>query len=450
MRKIIAFVALSVIAIGFLASCGDDDNKSSGLSSDCAINAIVLGDLSRVYHTWLDNGKDTSYTITVPGSAFPLHIDQVNKRIFNSDSLPVGTAVNKVYFTTFSADGIVAYRLESGKDTMYSVKDTLDFTAPKVFTIYASDGSGSRSYTIDINVHNADPDAYSWVAASPADNGVARMENMRMVAKDGKLHLWGSENGNAVVMTRSTDGGAALWERKAVSGADGLRPKSVNLFGGRFVAVANSGLVESADGANWTAVSTSLVPDGIFAVGDRLYVNVAGKIYSSADFTSWKSEGVDDNAAPLPTEDVHSAVLPAANNPQIENIVSVGYSDGKTETWKKEVNKAYPEDNAWSYCPITEETPRTLPHLKGFSMMKYDGKLYSAGINGDTVNVYSSTDGARSWQIVKVPTVVPAGIGKPSGISIAADGDNNIWLVCSGTGMLWKGYLNRLKAAKSE
>ncbi len=450
MRKIIAFVALSVIAIGFLASCGDDDNKSSGLSSDCAINAIVLGDLSRVYHTWLDNGKDTSYTITVPGSAFPLHIDQVNKRIFNSDSLPVGTAVNKVYFTTFSADGIVAYRLESGKDTMYSVKDTLDFTAPKVFTIYASDGSGSRSYTIDINVHNADPDAYSWVAASPADNVVAKMGNMRMIAKDGKLHLWGTENGNAVVMTRNTDGGAALWDGKSVSGADGLRPKSVNLFGGRFVAVANSGLVESADGANWTAVSTSLVPDGIFAVGDRLYVNVAGKIYSSADFTSWKSEGVDDNAAPLPTEDVHSAVLPAANNPQIENIVSVGYSDGKTETWKKEVNKAYPEDNAWSYCPITEETPRTLPHLKGFSMMKYDGKLYSAGINGDTVNVYSSADGARSWQIVKVPTVVPAGMGKPDETSIAADGDNNIWLVCSGTGMLWKGYLNRLKAAKSE
>ena len=111
MKKPIAFVVMSALALTFLASCGDD-NKSSELSSDCAINAIVLGNLSRIYHTYLDNGKDTSYSITVPGAAYPLHIDQINRRIFNSDSLPVGTAVNKVYFTTFSADGIVSYRLE--------------------------------------------------------------------------------------------------------------------------------------------------------------------------------------------------------------------------------------------------------------------------------------------------------------------------------------------------
>ena len=212
MKKPIAFVVMSALALTFLASCGDD-NKSSELSSDCAINAIVLGNLSRIYHTYLDNGKDTSYSITVPGAAYPLHIDQINRRIFNSDSLPVGTAVNKVYFTTFSADGIVSYRLESGKDTLYSIKDTLDFTSPRIFTIFASDGSGSRSYTIDIKIHNADPDAYSWVAASPADNDVAKLESMRMIAKDGQLYLWGSKNGTNVVMTRKTGEGVALWTK---------------------------------------------------------------------------------------------------------------------------------------------------------------------------------------------------------------------------------------------
>ena len=138
------------------------------------------------------------------------------------------------------------------------------------------------------------------------------------------------------------------------------------------------------------------------------------------------------------------------NNPNIENIVCVGYLDGKTETWKKEINKVYPEDNAWSYYPTTEETPRTLPYLKGFNMMKYDGKLFCAGINGDTVNVYTSTDGARAWKKVKVPTMVPAQTGKPTEIFMTPDDDNHIWLVCSGTGTLWKGYLNRLKADKSE
>lgn len=449
MKKPIAFVVMSALALTFLASCGDD-NKSSELSSDCAINAIVLGNLSRIYHTYLDNGKDTSYSITVPGAAYPLHIDQINRRIFNSDSLPVGTAVNKVYFTTFSADGIVSYRLESGKDTLYSTKDTLDFTSPRIFTIFASDGSGSRSYTIDIKIHNADPDAYSWVAASPTDNDVAKLESMRMIAKDGQLYLWGSKNGTNVVMTRKTGEGVALWTKKDISGTDGLQTKSINLFNGKFVAISESGLVESENGADWTETATSLVPDRILAADEELYITVSGKIYSSSDLKSWKEEKADNSTAFLPTENIYSAVLPAVNNPNIENIVCVGYLDGKTETWKKEMNKVYPEDNAWSYYPTTEETPRTLPYLKGFNMMKYDGKLFCAGINGDTVNVYTSTDGARAWKKVKVPTMVPAQTGKPTEIFMTPDDDNHIWLVCSGTGTLWKGYLNRLKADKSE
>ena len=449
MKKPIAFVVMSALALTFLASCGDD-NKSSELSSDCAINAIVLGNLSRIYHTYLDNGKDTSYSITVPGAAYPLHIDQINRRIFNSDSLPVGTAVNKVYFTTFSADGIVSYRLESGKDTLYSIKDTLDFTSPRIFTIFASDGSGSRSYTIDIKIHNADPDAYSWVAASPADNDVAKLESMRMIAKDGQLYLWGSKNGTNVVMTRKTGEGVALWTKKDISGTDGLQTKSINLFNGKFVAISESGPVESEDGAQWTEAATALGPDRILAADEELYITVSGKIYSSSDLKSWKEEKADNSTAFLPTENIYSAVLPAVNNPNIENIVCVGYLDGKTETWKKEMNKVYPEDNAWSYYPTTEETPRTLPYLKGFNMMKYDGKLFCAGINGDTVNVYTSADGARAWKKVKVPTMVPAQTGKPTEIFMTPDDDNHIWLVCSGTGTLWKGYLNRLKADKSE
>ena len=391
MKKPIAFVVMSALALTFLASCGDD-NKSSELSSDCAINAIVLGNLSRIYHTYLDNGKDTSYSITVPGAAYPLHIDQINRRIFNSDSLPVGTAVNKVYF----------------------------------------------------------PDAYSWVAASPADNDVAKLESMRMIAKDGQLYLWGSKNGTNVVMTRKTGEGVALWTKKDISGTDGLQTKSINLFNGKFVAISESGLVESENGADWTETATSLVPDRILAADEELYITVSGKIYSSSDLKSWKEEKADNSTAFLPTENIYSAVLPAVNNPNIENIVCVGYLDGKTETWKKEMNKVYPEDNAWSYYPTTEETPRTLPYLKGFNMMKYDGKLFCAGINGDTVNVYTSADGARAWKKVKVPTMVPAQTGKPTEIFMTPDDDNHIWLVCSGTGTLWKGYLNRLKADKSE
>ncbi|MEI3530752.1 MAG: DUF6242 domain-containing protein [Bacteroidaceae bacterium] len=94
----------------------------------------------------------------------------------------------------------------------------------------------------DIKIHNADPDAYSWVAASPADNDVAKLESMRMIAKDGQLYLWGSKNGTNVVMTRKTREGVALWTKKDISGTDGLQTKSINLFNGKFVAISESGL----------------------------------------------------------------------------------------------------------------------------------------------------------------------------------------------------------------
>ena len=100
--------------------------------------------------------------------------------------------------------------------------------------------------------------------------------------------------------------------------------------------------MESENGADWTETATSLVPDRILAADEELYITVSGKIYSSSDLKSWKEEKADNSTAFLPTENIYSAVLPAVNNPNIENIVCVGYLDGKTETWKKEMNKVYP------------------------------------------------------------------------------------------------------------
>lgn len=82
--------------------------------------------------------------------------------------------------------------------------------------------------------------------------------------------------------------------------------------------------------------------------------------------------------------------------------------------------------------------------------MKYDGNLLAVGVANDTVRMYSSTDMARTWNHVTIKTTLPANIGTPAEVGAASDKDNNIWLVCSGTGVLWKGYLNRLKAVENK
>lgn len=448
MRKIIALVAAALLCTTYFASCNSDSDTTE-LSPDCAINSIVMGTLERDYHTWLESGKDTSYKITVPGSSFPLHIDQINLRIFNSDSLPMGTNLKKIYFTTFSCDGISAYRLESGNDTVYSTSDTIDFSTPRIFTIYSADGTATRSYTITINVHNSDPDAFSWTQAAPASNDLAALTSTQLLESNSTLYLWGEKDGTPILLTRSTEG-KQEWNHNEISAPEGFKPKTVSKVGNRFAAICNDGVAVSEDGKTWTAVETGITPSTIIAVnGSTLYVAAEGKVYSSEDLTTWTEESIDDDAKFLPTENVCSAVMPALNNSNISNIVCVGYANSQSETWKKECNLAYPEDNAWSHYPITEETPRTLPYFSDMSMVRYDDNLYAYGVDGDSAKVYISVDGARTWDFSTLHSILPENIGKPSAICSATDSNGNVWLACQGTGLLWKGYLNRLKADKN-
>lgn len=448
MRKTIATVAALIFMTAFATSCSDDNNTSEK-TSDCAINSVVMGTLNRLYTTLTANGKDTAYNVTVQGNVYPLSIDQINRTVFNSDSLPTGTDITKVTLSTFSADGIVAYRLESGKDTLFSTKDSIDFTKPRIFTVYSSDGSCKRTYTFNITVHNSNPEAYSWIQAAPASTEVAALEDMQIAARNGKLYLWGTEDGKAKVLTRDTESKGG-WTVYRISGVEGLNTQSVKTFKNKFVALAEDGLATSDDGITWNIETSAITPDRILAVSDReIFVTAGNKAYRSGNGTDWTEDAMDDNTEYLPNEYVCSAVLPAANNPQIENIVCVGYADRKNEMWKKVEDTLYPENEPWAHFPYNEDSPRTLPYLKGFRMFVYDSKLFGTGIDGNTLKVYSSNDMARTWQRETAATILPKNIGTPTEATATTDNGNNIWIACSGTGTLWKGYLNRLKTSIS-
>lgn len=121
------FAPAAMLFALFLSSCTSSD-VSDTTTPDCAITVVTVGTLSRDYTTTLESGADTTYTITVPGLSYPMHIDQINRIIYNTDSLPLGTRVNKVYFSAFTADGTIAYRTASGKDTLFSRK--IRWTSP--------------------------------------------------------------------------------------------------------------------------------------------------------------------------------------------------------------------------------------------------------------------------------------------------------------------------------
>ena len=110
MRTFPALV-LAVATCGCLTTaCNTDNTYDVETSAECIVTGATLGTLPRTMHTLSSTGEDSTYTVNVSGSYYPLYIDQVENRIYNGDSLPVGTDVTRVTFQRFATVGTAAIR----------------------------------------------------------------------------------------------------------------------------------------------------------------------------------------------------------------------------------------------------------------------------------------------------------------------------------------------------
>ncbi len=148
-----------------MASCMGDSSTEITLYDDAAITAFSLGTLNRITHTTASDGTDSVITTTYTGGNYRFNIDQVNRLIFNTDSLPLGTDVAHVLCNISTRNNSVAYYFdteEKDKFYLYSSDDSIDFTTPREFIIFSSDGLGSTRYTIKVNAHQQDGDEFVW------------------------------------------------------------------------------------------------------------------------------------------------------------------------------------------------------------------------------------------------------------------------------------------------
>ena len=177
-----ALAALFALASAFVA-CKSDDKVE--YSSDCYIKSMVLGNLSRTIHTTTSAGVDTSYNVTVTGSAFPMSINHIEGTITNATPLPMGTNINAVT-ATVTSQGLVAYATDEGADTwtQLTTKDTLDFSSPLHLRVVATDGQSYRDYVVTLNVRQNDPDKYTWTQAATVEALGTRKAVKMLVAAD--------------------------------------------------------------------------------------------------------------------------------------------------------------------------------------------------------------------------------------------------------------------------
>ncbi len=151
-KKILFWLLAALMS---LTSCNSNSDYEYTLYSDTAITGFTLGTLNRYI-----NG--TKYTLK--GSEYAMQINPYAKTVENVDSLPIGTDVAHVVCTVSSMNngGIIIKNLTDDNFVTYSSTDSIDFSQPRLFRIWASDGTGYADYTVKVNVHQQDGNLFVW------------------------------------------------------------------------------------------------------------------------------------------------------------------------------------------------------------------------------------------------------------------------------------------------
>lgn len=188
--------------------------------------------------------------------------------IFNADSLPIGTPINKLIpvITVPSSVETVEIAMEDEDGTREVIdyrehpSDTIDFTRTVTLELSALNGSARRSYRLLVNVHKMNPDSldFNLEARTAFPSRMDAPQSQKTVSLDSTVYTFIKENDGSYTASTTRKIEAGQWTKKAVT--PGFAPK-----------------VES-----FTATA-----DALFMLGTD------GTLYRSTDAENWQSVGVE-------------------------------------------------------------------------------------------------------------------------------------------------------------
>lgn len=436
LHKVIT-TALCLTLLG-LQSCDTKEEKFDFSGSGiCVINDIQLGDLNRPVHTKTKEGKDTVVVTKVSGAKYLLSIDQVNNRIFNVDSLPVNTDMKHGIFSKVGTMQAISIKtLGSDKDTLFVLKDTLDLSQPRELTVWGMNGMSKRVYTLDIRCHKEVADSFKWskvAVAAPLKEAVA----MRSFVKDNQLYAFADKAGKSVVLVAPT----AELENMESTVLNDVSAENVQSAGSAFYSLNSAGqLVRSEDGKTWEVVNDKIEFERLLAVNEH-FVAAANEngIYTSKDGGAVFEKDEIDEPHKIPLEECVGISLNDKDEKNTQTFLVFGRADGQYGMWMKNVIDQSTFRFPWAYMDVAH-----LPQLGMPQLVSYDNGITLVGKNEDEAysKIYHSKDGGMTW--TTDGWQFPHEMVAPSAISVAVDAKDFVYLICSSTGEIWRGRLNRL------
>lgn len=413
--KFLPLIAVLFAATSIMTSCLDNDVEQITYTSETSITGFSLGTL-HIDRVGKDkNGLDSPYVDTLDCSNYPFTIDQINRTITNKDSLPVGTYIDKVITSITYDAGMLAYKPKgSERDTIWTSTDSIDFTEPVEFKVYAYSGVEGKPYKVTINVHQQEPDTISWKKFDTQLFNAGNLSEQKAVYANGKVYVFG-KNGNDTHIEYSdvANDNPSSWTPVTINITD-VDTYSATAWAGNIYFLAGSPKAKQLYKLNVTTDKIEPVGTETFEmliggndIKSELYVvkdGVSG-IYKESPWTKDTDPFTQFKAG----QPFFSNTTTASYNSNITTTVALCYNQGNTanDTAALVFNRIS-SDNKWE--KRMQNLP--LPNLENITMIYYDGKLYAFGGGYKEIKPFSqfycSTDNGLCWRPVTECMAFPA------------------------------------------
>ena len=374
MRKFIYTLCLmGVTSLGFLSCIGSD--KEVDIYDEACISSVSITAMSKLEHTLGEDWQDSTYKVKV--TSFPtLTIDQKNYKIYNTDSLPFESVMDRILLsiekTAYS--GAIVIRSIDGEDKwkVYSSTDSIDFSKPREFRVLNTDGSKYRSYQVNLVAHQVPTNTIRWKEMPKGSYPAAKK-------------------------------GSVDWEK----------------------AVKDAGLAKF--------IGEGISEAYAFRADGQIMV-------STDKGVTWKEDLMDEDKSLAPLQDFRFLSIPFVVDADADYQLLIGTTGTEEDrvtdamtVWRKiaEYDDSH-RPSKWVLMPLEEYNKYYLPINEKYSLLSFNNEILAVSNKGTRV----SRDGGLTWKMAKRYELPYDNLDE---IVATVDDEDYIWIKEIEEGNVWRG-----------
>lgn len=373
MNSRLSLALLVALSGGVITSCNSDDSQYEVIE-DTTVSNVSLTAFSLEQNSKVAANLDSLF----------FTVDLNKGRVFNADSLPVGTKVGnlivKITHPTMSKVELV-FKDEKGEqktvDYLENPNDSIYFGNGTVtLRMVSASGSVMREYGVDVNVHKVKPDSLWWDAdkAFSLPTSLSSPTAQRTIKK-GDIFYTLAGDGAAYTLSTSSSLSSGEWETAVVNLPADADVNSFTATTDSFYIIAGGKLYSSSDASDWTSTDAEMTY--IYGAYMDKVVGVTHADDDSYVYVTYPGEATSPVSPECPVSGTSEAIVYTSEwsaNPMLF-FTGGRKADGSLtgDTW------AF-DGNQWACISINP-----IPALEGVSVTPY----YNMSITNQWIEVFT-------------------------------------------------------------